>query len=258
MAFLRPSHLFYIRILIFTAGGFALAYLVLSSALEKGISDKSRLVLLTIALATAFAFWKVTPGVPRSFNRTAWMQPKTPALLMSVFLNVIAVVSGAIGMVAPRTAVEHSPGALEDLGNASVSMGKDLLNDTAEIKGALGVGKRSLVFAKIGRIWGEIDCQVTYRFRLVDRALTVDSLKSEGLRSRQWVFTVENDGDLTARNGARRSLLTATEVKGYFPGQSVKFLYETNGVTQALSWDGDDPDQNKLDLIPCPDPGHVQ
>lgn len=113
---------------------------------------------------------------------------------------------------------------------------------------------QSLISRNITGIWGERDekCAVTYRFDIKDRSLILRSLKNKpGMEPLRIDYTVVADEDKPSKQGERISVLDATETKGPWVGQSVQFIYKTDGSSERLEWKYLAGDRGMPDLIRC-------
>lgn len=226
------------------AAGGGLAWLVIDNALEKGISSTNRGLALVIGLAALTVLWRIE--FPKGLSRKEWQKPTGRAQVMNVGLGVFGVLSAAVAMMAPRTAVESEPGAIEATVKATAGR-------VGEIGAQLGVGKTALIRQKIAGTWGEPGCAVLRRFSLADRALAVETLRvPPGMEPLRWSFTIEAEANEARAAGMRASTFSATEREGLYPGSSVKFRYLTDGMNERLVWDSENQQQAAPELVRCP------
>ena len=231
--------------------GLGLAYLLISNALDKGISTLERLVALVIGLVTLVVLWRLE--FPKGVSRNAWQKPVDRAHLMNVGLGVFGVLSTVVAMMAPRPSVESKPGIIEGLVRSIAGNVDQIRTQQNAIGQELGVGSSSLIRQKIDGTWGEPNCSVVRRFDLRDRALDVSTVRvPAGMKPLHWTFTIEAEANETSPAGMRASTFSATEHEGLFPGSSVKFRYLTDGETERLVWNSENDNQASPELVRCP------
>ena len=230
--------------------GTGLAYLIVASALDKGISTTDRMIALVIGLAALLVVWRLE--FPKGLRKGERSKPIARAQIMNVGFGVFGVVATAIGLMAPRPAVESRPGLIQDTVESTSKDVRGLTDGQAAIAKQLGVGEPSLIRQKISGTWGEPDCLVVRRFDIQDRALKVSTVRvPQGMKAHRWAFTIEAEMNEPRPAGMRSSTMTTTERIGLFPGSSVKFRYLTDDVTERLVWDSENHSQAAPELVRC-------
>lgn len=231
---------FWWRQAVFAFGAAGLAWLIVATALEKGISDLDRAVVLGIGLAAAIAFAMTSGLLPgkRRKPKQASQDGSGPALMV-LFFNVAGVVSTAVGMTSPRPATESQPGVIEwgiaellrkatgiEATTAATRDDTSAIRRGLEQQGMLG-GRDSRIRKRIAGTWGEAGCRVTYAF-----AITGDSLTVRSLRSEPGMAEYRGAGSIVSEAGDR----LITVAKDDNAGQAAEFLYRSDGADEWLTW----------------------
>lgn len=239
----------------FALGSLGLSYLIVKTALEKGISNLDRGVLLLIGMAALLAFC-FSSGIfgRKKRTRSVGDDGEAPISLMLIFFNVAGVLGTAVSLTAPRPAVESKSGVIEEGINKLIGKAEQIdqttqitQRDTAIIRKGLEanglIGKAgSRIRKKIAGIWGETGCRVTYNFTLNSDSLSVRSVQSEpGMADYQGKGSVvqeENDRMITIANDTNA-------------GTAAEFEYRTDGVSEWLVWRDRSVDVGQ-ELVRCP------
>jgi hypothetical protein len=160
-----------------------------------------------------------TEGAPVGARRwMTWLQPRPIAFLFGAIFVGFGTMTDALALFEPRPATESEPGAIEKGVN--------------QILTAVGPEPSAVprIRLKLPGVWGEPGCAVTYRFRISDRALLVDSLRHPaGTAPHHLIATIVRvDSDLMDVFGEQPE-----EARG----KAATFTYFTNGRTERLTWD---------------------
>jgi len=207
------------------------AWLIFDTVFEKRSSPLAIPFLALIAIGAVIATLITGRDTPvRGMPLSSWLEPKAIA---SVFLAIVAgfsAVSLGLTVIEPRSAVESRPLAIE-------SKVDTLLKRTPTAPPPARIRE------KIGGLWGEPGCAVTYRFTLRDKALIVDGeRRPAGEAPWTLVATVTSaEGDVVNVVG---------EQPARAKGSAAAFTYVTNGVTERLVWD-DQGDEVPVELERC-------
>ena len=222
--------------ILFVIASVILALLVVESALDKGISTRDRFIFFGLAFASiAFYFW-----IRRSAKKRS-----TDPIIMLAFIESFGVMATVVSLMAPRPAIESSPGRIEKLGAESLKGIQGVGDDTRVIRQAqdhlisrIGINNQSQIRANIEGLWGESDCQVTYRLKLTENALEIRSAESDpDIRPFRGRYTILSERDELSGGNLKQSVFNTSEVVGISPGYSVQFRYESDGLNEALIWD---------------------
>lgn len=193
--------------------------LVRSAAMESGKGMWVAALLLVVgALASVSALF-ATEGAPVGAKRwSTWLQPRPIAILFAAIFIGFGAMTDALALFEPRPAVESQPGAIE--------RGVNAIRTAVAPKQAAPPRIR----LRLAGVWGEPGCAVTYRFRIADRALTVDSVRRPaGTAPHHLVASITSaDGDVMNVVGERPANAR---------GKAATFSYATNGLIEHLTWD---------------------
>ena len=183
----------------FWLAGVVLARLVIAAMLEKGVSTFDRISFVGIGAVLILFYWR-NYRKQKSEAGIGEQEASRSELHFVTFLEIFGVMATAVGLMAPRPAVESRPGAIERLATVILDAVQGVKRDTEDIKDdqrkiveAVGAGEPSLIRQHINGVWGEEGCPVTYRFTLQDKMLAVQSLKNAGMKPYSPEYTVNSE-----------------------------------------------------------------
>lgn len=206
----------------------AFTWLALSTVIDKQASLWGQIFLVVVGLAGCIATLVVGKNTPeRGMPLKAWLAPKPVAGLFLAVVAGFGTMSMTLPLFEPRLVVESKAGAIE-------SKIDRLLPQT---------GDASRGARKIGGLWGEAGCAVTYRFALKEEALVIDAeRRPAGAAPWRLIATV---------TGAEGDVINAVgETPAEARGKAVTFTYVSNGAVERLTWD-DQSGSVPLELDRC-------
>ncbi len=226
-------------------------FLANTSTAQFGVWPRSLIAgLLGMSIIASLAATEIIPWTSRSW--TDWRQPKVLGTLVNLVLGAVSLAAGLTNIFNPPAAEQKT--LLETKGAVEAVKGDtgQILNGQADIAVAVGVGAPSMIRQKISGLWGRPGCAVTHRFTLADRALKVQSIKSElSMKPYKPEYSVVTDRNNVTSGGERSAVMETTESVGFWPGFAVQFQYYTNGSTERLVWDHKKMATMPLELVRC-------
>lgn len=215
-----------------------LGYLVWDSAADKGSAPilKGALFLVGVifALASIVVGWEKSNRSKIGFNQLA--QRKLAGTILLGIFGAFSVMTDALALFEPRSAIESQAGAIEaGIDNIRTStrrlekVTEQTGRDTDEIKRGLEnaglLAGNSKIREALPGIWGEKGCEVTYRFDVKGRSVTLTSIKSvAGMRPYSASATIINEQG--------NKLVTSSNSPEQ--GVTVEMTYQFDGTTERL------------------------
>lgn len=202
-----------------TVCALGLSVLVGFAALETGKGIWAATLFLTLGILAAGSALFVDDAAPwQGRHWSAWLQPRPLALVFVAIFIGFGVMTDAMTLLEPRPAVESESGAIE--------------KGVKEIRKAVLPDPHNLprIRTAIAGVWGESNCEVTYRFVAQERALTVEALRRpSGSGPFRLIATITAEhGDVMSVTGEKPPAAR---------GKAATFTYFNNGVIERLTWD---------------------
>jgi len=206
--------------------GAILLYLVITTAMETGKGLWGVLLILSAGIIAFLSTLAVTDGLPLGAESwTPWLKRRPISSIYAAMFASLAAMSALLALIAPRPTVESAPGLIEQ-------RAKEIGEDVKEIRAAIlpKAAAPPRIVRELPGTWGEPGCAVTYRFRIQERALIVDSVRRpSGAASHHLVATIV---------GAEGDAMNVTaEQPESARGTAITFTYTSNGVTERLTWE---------------------
>jgi hypothetical protein len=209
----------YLALVIAAVCALILFVLVLTSALESGKGLLAAAFLMIVGALATVSTLVAEDGAPVGAPRhSAWLRPRPIGFLFVAIFIGFGTMTNALALFEPRPAVESQPHAIEN--NVNEILTHVIPHPAPPPR----------ILSRIGGVWGEPGCAVTYRFRIVDRALIIDSL-------RQPPHTEPYHLVATITPASGDVLNVVGEEPATARGSAATFTYSTNGVVQRLRWD---------------------
>ena len=211
----------YLGLAVAAACAAVLFILVLTSTFDtgKGLWTATFLAVVGV-IASGSALFAEEGGPAGARDRSAWLKPRAIGFVFIAIFFGFEAMAAALALFEPRPAVETAPHAIENKVDRILT----------HVPPDAPPPSPPRILSRIEGEWGEPGCAVTYRFRIVDRSLTVDSLlRPPHAPPYHLVATVTQvRGDV---------LDVVGEEPATARGKAARFTYITNGAVQRLRWD---------------------
>jgi hypothetical protein len=213
------NHIISVRTVFLLLATLGYGWIVVDAALDKGISNFNRAVLLIIAIGLLFMLWRLTPNLPRRNSRAEWTKPKAAASVFYVAIGAIGMIGGAIQLLPRESGKADQP-----------NIARQMLKDS---------------------LWGETqECKVAYRFKIDGDALKITG---EGRPPKTRPFRVDGQiqpNDPKASTILKIDVIGAVGPDGKRDNGGATFTYIRNAVFDELNWADDENSQSQT-LFRC-------
>jgi hypothetical protein len=220
---MRPIHQRQLAVtLLFGGCILGLAILAVGAVFDRDVPIIAKFLLLILGLAVGTVL--VRSDVPRHWS--GFLRPQFASAGLLAAAAAFSLLIDVRSVLEPTPARESKPFALE--------RGQDRLAESVnalrrDVRAERDRTAASNIVNRIGGLWGEPGCRVQWRITLKADALTAEFARRP-VGAKPWTFvgTVLRQSD------------TSLDVMGEAPqaakGYVATFAYETNGVTEALTW----------------------